>query len=603
MSGAETLPGLLVEQASRRPKTVAIRHKRLGIWREVTWSEYAQAVSAVAHALDDEGVRERDRVALFADNDPRWLYADLGVQALGAASVGLYPALTAAEAAAVIRAAGATIVICSDQEQVDKLLEAGDALPTIAKLVVFDLKGLHTPEYADLPIEAFDALLERGRMLGRERPARFAELVAARRPDEVALVALTSGTTGAAGAALLSHGGEVALARLVASRVALTEDDRGYSVLPLAHATARLFDAYAPLVGGSSVGFPESHETVPRDMAEIAPTVIAASPRSLERIRGEIELRLGRARWFKRTMTRWAVRSLAASGKASLEGRSRGAAGAWLADLLVGRFIRDKAGLGHLRYGGIGGAFVAPDLLSWFWALGVPVREQYGQTETGGIVAAQRGVGDLGTAGPPLGAEVEVRVDGDELFVRSPGLLVGTLAGAATLDDGWFRTGDLGRVDEHGRIVLAGRRAEVVVTAAGAELSPAEIESALKASPYIASAMVIAAGRPFVTAVVELNAEAVADWARSVGVPVSTYAALAENEQVSRLIEGEVQAANARLPAELAVLAFRILPQPLDAELTPTGKIRRAVVETMHAEIIGEMYAEHALAARTPTGA
>jgi long-chain acyl-CoA synthetase len=327
-------------------------------------------------------------------------------------------------------------------------------------------------------------------------------------------------------------------------------------------------------------------------MAEIAPTVIVASPRLLERIRGEVELRMQRAGWLKRTVYRWATRRLALDAESRLAGGSRGAPGAWLGDLVVGRFVREKAGLGRLRYGGIGGAFVAADLLSWFWALRVPVWEQYGQTETGGIVAGQRGIGDLGTAGAPLSRDIEVRAVDGELLVRSPGLLVGTLAGAAPREDGWFRTGDLARVDEQGRIVPAGRKTDLLVTARGDVVSPAEIESALKASPYIAGVVVIAAGRPCVAALVELSLEAVVEWARQAGVPVSTYSALATNDQVIRLIDEEVRSANDRLPSELGVRAFRILPQPLDTELTPTGKIRRAVVEAMHAAVIDEMYAE-----------
>lgn len=602
MSDGTSLPALLEEQAARRPTAVAIRTKRLGIWRELTWSDYAQAVREVALALDDLGVRAGDRVAIFAENDPRWLFADLGVQALGAGSVGVYTALHSSDVAAVVNASGAGIVLCGDQEQVDKLLDVRADLTRLEKIVVFDTKGLHTPEYEDARIEAFDDLRARGRELHGQRPARFSELLAARQPDEVAVVAFTSGTTATPPrGVLLSQSGEVAMARIVAERIGLGVRDRSFSLLPLPHATARLFDAYAPLVAGSSVGFAESAETVAVDIVEIAPTILVATPRLLERVNGEVELRIERASWFKRSVCRWSMRRMTASAEARLAGKRRFSVGGWLGRILVGRWIRDKAGLNELRYGGIGGSFVAPQLLTWFWALGLPMRVLYGQVETGGIVAAQRGTDDLGTAGPPIHADVEARVDDEgELFVRSPGLAVGALDEGSGLlvEDGWFRTGDLARIDGQGRIVPVGRRAHVLVTASGGEVSPAEIESALKVSPYVSSAMVLAAGRPYVTAVIELHQDAVADWARHHGIPVATYGSLAGNARVLELIEAHVQDTNRSLPAAEQVLAFRVLPEPLENELTPTGKIKRAVVEERYMGLIDEMYAEHSLTPR-----
>jgi long-chain acyl-CoA synthetase len=280
------------------------------------------------------------------------------------------------------------------------------------------------------------------------------------------------------------------------------------------------------------------------------------------------------------------------STRARLAGRRGAGVGAALGRALVGRFVVSKAGLGDLRYGGITGSFVAPDLLAWFLALGLPMREQYGQVETGGVVSSQRGIGDAGTAGTPLDPAIEVSVADGELLVRSPGLLVGVLGeDAAPVEDGWYRTGDLGSVDAEGRIVPVGRRAHVLLSAAGDEISPAAIEGRLKASPYIASAMAVAADRPHVTALVELHQESVAEWARRQGVPVTTYASLVTSEAVVGLIDGAVEEANRELPEGSRVEGFRVLPRPLERELTPTGKIRRAVVEAEHAELIEAMYA------------
>lgn len=590
MTQHASLAAVLEERARQRPTAVAIREKRFGLWRETTWAEYAAAVREVALGLDEAGVAAGDRVAIFADNDPGWLYADLAIQALGAASVGIYAGQDPEEVGACLDAAEARIVLCGDQEQVDALRQTtGTRAVVVERVVVSDTTGLHTEEYADAPLETLAELRERGRQRDGGA-ARYAELLAARRPDEVATVAFTSGTTGLPSGVLLSHGGQLALARMVCDRLGLRARDRSFSLLPLAHAGARLFDAYAPLVAGSSVHFAESHDTTPADLAATSPTILLGSPRLLERIKGDVEVRIERAGRFKRAAYRWALRTMTASTKRRLSGERDSGLGAILGRAVVGRFVVRQAGLADLRYGGIAGSFVASELSTWFWALGVPIREQYGQVETGGVVSSQRGLADAGTAGPPLDPAIEIRLDDGELLVRSPGLLVGRLGEPLALEDGWYRTGDLAQLDDEGRIVPVGRRAHVLRTAAGDEISPAEIESTLKVSPYIASAMVVAAGRPFVTAVVELQQESVSDWARRQGIPVTTYASLVTSVAVGELIGRAVDDANRELGAASTIRAFRILPRPLERELTPTGKIRRSVVEAEHAAVIESMY-------------
>jgi long-chain acyl-CoA synthetase len=602
MSDATCLAALLEEQAARRPRAVAMRHKQLGIWHELSWSDYAAAVAEVALGLDAVGVAAGDRVAVFADNSPSWLFADLGIQALGACSVGIYAGIDLDHLVACLERSQPRTLVCGDQEQVDALLEVADRLEgPLGRLVVLDTTGLHTPEYSALELETFDDLRARGREAGGGRE-RYAELLAARRLDEVATVAFTSGTTGLPRGALLANAGQLATARLAAAQLGLGPRDRSFSLLPLAHAAARLYDAHAPLVAGSSVHFAEAHDTTEADLAEISPTTLLGTPRLLERLKGGVDLRMARAGWFKRRAYEAALRAMTRSTEARLAGRSGRSVRAALGRALVGRFIVGKAGLGDLRYAGITGSFVAPELIRWFWALGLPIREQYGQVETGGVVSTQRGLGDAGTAGPPLDPAIEVRVDGDELLVRTPGLLVGALDDEEPpLEGGWLRTGDIGRVDEQGRIVPVGRRANVVVTAAGDEIIPAAIESRLKASPYVASAMVVAADRPHVTAVVELHEESVAEWARRHGVHVTTYASLVESEAVVGLIEAAVVEANSELPEGSRIRAVRILPRPLERELTPTGKIRRKVVEAEHADLIESMYSGADTMA--PTGA
>jgi len=599
LESIQTLPGLLEAQAARRPDGVAIRVKRLGIWREVTWRTYADVVRETALALDAIGVGHGDRVAIYAANDPRWLVADLGAQTVRAVSVGLQAVQEEDELAANLAAAAARVIVCGDQEQVDHVLAVRDRLPPFEQLVVFDMKGLHSPEYHDEPIVSFESFRAQGRTRHEQLPARHAELLAAVSPDDTSVASFTSGTTGLARGVLLSQRGEVATGRLVAARIGMTADDRSFSLLPLGHATARAFDVVAPLVAGSSTNFAESADTVAEDMAELSPTLLVGTPKVFERIRADVEIRAGRASRVKGTAYRFAMRRLAGA----LDARKAGGSARFsrfLGHALVGRWVLAKAGLLQLRYAGVGGAAVAADLLDWFWKLGLPVHEVYGQVETGGIAFAQRGIEDAGTAGTPLGEEIEARVGPDgELLLRAPGLLVGRLDSSegAGLDGGWFATGDLVRLDDHGRLVVLDRRSHMLTTGAGETVSAAEVEIMLARSPYISTAVVIAEDRPFVTALIELHHETVAEWARQREIAVTTYAALAVDDDVRALIGEQVAVANGQLREVARVRAFAVIPRPLHDELTATGKIQRGLVLDRYAALIDELYASPVAAA------
>ena len=294
-TAATTLPALLAEQAAGRPETIALRFKRRGIWHELSWRAYAEFVRDLALAFAELGVGRGDRVAILAENEPSWVFCDLAAQTLGAASVGLYPTWDAPEVAEAMVMSNARIVVCGDQEQVDKVLDSADGMSSVEKIVVLDMKGLHTPDYHQAPLAPFDELRARGAEIAAASPGRFSELVAALRPDDIATIAFTPGTTGSPKGFLLPQGAEVEHARAVAAVFSLRDRDRGYSLLPLAHPTARVFDVYAPLVAGSSTGYAEATDTVLEDLVELAPTVIAGSPRLLERVHGDVQARIARA--------------------------------------------------------------------------------------------------------------------------------------------------------------------------------------------------------------------------------------------------------------------------------------------------------------------
>ncbi len=591
----ETLPALLAARAARGPNDTALRWKRLGIWREFGWAALAESVRDVALALDEAGVGRGDSVVIFAANDPRWLVTDLAVQTLRGASVGLQAVQDPDELAANLTAAGASVVVCGDQQHVDNVLAVRDRSPAFAKLVVFELKGLHTPEYQDEPIVSYDEL----RRLGAERhaalPGRHAELLAATAPDDASVVSFTAGTTGRPRGVLLTQRGQVEMGRMLAAQVGARPDDRGYSLLPLGHATARVFDVVVPLVTGSSLNFPESQETIESDLAELSPTLLVATPRFYARIRSTLELRAARATAFKRAVYRLGMAQLERALAARIRGR-RTSFAERTGRLLVGRWVLDKAGLLNVRYAGVGGAPVAADLLQWFWRLGLPLREQYGQVEAGGIVFAQRGLEDAGTAGAPIGAAVEARVSQDgELLLRTPGQLAGRLDGAhPDLDDGWLATGDLAELDAAGRVVIRDRRSGLLSLSGGGTVSAGRIAGALERSPYVATAVVVAEGRPFVTALIELEPDAVVEWAKERQKPVTTYAALAADADVRRLLSGEVESVNAGLEETERVRDFAITPQPLYDERTATGTVQRDAVLARYGRRADELYADSA---------
>lgn len=594
----DTLPGLLAGQVAQRPNGVALRRKDLGIWQEKTWAEYYAGVRAVAVALDELGIRSGDRVGLVADNEPAWLFVDLGAQSLGALSVAAYPTQVAKEIAYVMSHSRARVAFCGDQEQVDKVLEVRGELAELQRIVVFDMKGV--AEYGDPMIESYADFVGRGRKLDEADPARFERHLHDRDPDDHAFVGYTSGTTGRPKGALLRHRNQVAMARVMAEWAKFTEKDRDFCHFPLPHPAVRVMDAYSALVSGCSVNFPESVVTVREDMIDIAPTFLLGTPRVFELFKADIELRVQRAAWIKRRVYAWGTKTLAGVLERRLAHKSR----PWdpvlrfLAHWLVGRWVLDRSGLLKLRYATLGGASVSPELLKFFWALGLPVFETYGQSETSGIAFSQKHYDDLGTAGWVLpGYEAKIG-EHDELLLSGEGIFAGYLDDpektAAAFRDGWYRTGDIARFDDAGRVIILDREKHVLHTAAGVELSPSEIENKLKLSPYIADAMVIGEGRDYVTALVQIEYETVADWAQSRNLAYTTFYSLTQLTPVQELIWKEVDRANALLDEAKRVRDLRLLPRELDPDLnevTPTRKIKREIVADRFADLIGEMYA------------
>lgn len=593
----QSLAGVLRQQALTRPDVVAIRHKEYGRWHETTWAEFDGYVQAVAFGLRDLEVDAGARCAIISDNEPEWIFADLGTQALGAPSVGIYPIQSSAEVEYILQHSGTEIAFCGDQEQVDKVLQVRSRLTHLRWIVCRDMKGVE--EYQDPMILPFEDLIARGAKLAEAAPpGAWEELLSAIEPDTVAVLGYTSGTTGTPKGAMISHKSVTETARVTAPLIHLDETARVLAQFPLAHPTARNMDVYAAIVGGASINFPESVETVAEAMYEISPTFMTGTPRVYESIAATIQIRAQKASWLKRKVFEQGMAVLEGTlerqlaGKLSVVDRAKH----FLAHLFVARWITDALGMRKMRFAACGGAATSPELLKYFWALGVKVYEAYGQTETAGLVFCQRGLDDIGTAGYPVG-DAEPRIDEHgELLLRGTGIFAGYLDDpartAVALHDGWYHTGDIAKIDERGRLIMLDRDKAIIHATDGSELSPSEIENKLKFSPFIREAMVVGAESTKLCALVQIEFETCADWAQRHNLPYTTFRSLSGLPEIFELVRVEVEKANLRLPVDRRLADFRLLPKELDPdddEITPSFKVKREVVSAKFADLIDEM--------------
>jgi long-chain acyl-CoA synthetase len=560
--GAGSLVELVALQARRAPKATALLHKRHGIWHPMSWAMLEDRVRHAAAALRDLGVRPGEPVLIVSDARPAWLIVDLAIQAVGAVSVAAHPTQSPADLRAMLAGAPVRFGFCGDEDQ---LALAGEALEGLERRIILDPRFQLRSHGADS--ELYYEFLDRG----EGAPAEL-------RPPDVEQTAIgvpSAGSRAAPRIALFSHAAALAGARAGAEWLGLRPGQRNLAVVSPAQAAARVLDLYAPLVAGSTIAFPESPETVPENLLEIAPDFLVLIPRALELLRRDVDLRAAQSGRFKRAVNRWAAARRGGSGPAPRAAR-----------LLVDRAVVAKLGLSRARRVACVGGEPAPELLSFFWNLGVPVAVGYGQAGSLGLVSAQRGPEDAGTAGPPLSG-VEVAAAEGALRVRTPTLAGSYLDGAPVAGaDGWLDTGDRGRLDDEGRVVIEAAGHDIV---GGQHLG--RVESRLRLSPYVAEAVALPTGGGM-RALVQIEVAAVADWALRRGLTGATFAALAASTDVHELIAGEVEKANALLDERERVRDFRLLPRPLSVqsgEMTPTLVVRRGAVEEAFDLLVAEL--------------
>src|SRR5712664_3705532 len=597
--GSGTFPGRLVERARRHGAQIALREKKYGIWQEVTWREYAAHVRAVALGLERLGLLPGDTIAVISGNRPAWLYVELAAQSIGATPLGISVDALPEQVCRVLDHSEARVVLAEDQEQADKVLGVRDGLPRLERIVVDDTRGLET--YRDPMLVSLEHVETQGREIDEAEKGRYESLLAQRGPDDVALLSYTSGTTGTAKAAMISHRNLLAMAAGVTEVDPIREGDEIVSFLPFAWVGEQLISVAMALDVGATVNFPEVPETARDDLREIGPHVMIAPPRFWEAMCSEYQVKIADAGWLKGAAARVALDIGMRVAERRIRRQPVGLALrllAALAHLLTFRALRDRLGLSQVRYAYTGVAALGPELFRFFRAIGLNLKQMYGQTESGGICVLHLDddVRPETVGKPTPGTRIRISEAG-EILVSSPSVFLGYYknpeATAQALDDGWLRTGDAGLMEEDGHLVVIDRLKDVLRLADGSRFSAALIENKLKFSPYVREAVVVGEERPFVVALIQIDMSTVGDWAESSRVPFTTFKDLSGKPEVFALIGREVARVNEDVPGAARIHAFALFDKELDAdddELTRTNKVRRSTILGKYRDMIDGLY-------------
>ena len=599
VDGCDTLPKLFLHRCRTLGGRTAHREKHLGIWKSHSWTGFLDAARAIGLGLAALGLKRGEVVSILSEDNKEWIYADLGIQCMGGIVSGIYPTDSAEQVAFLLENSESRFLFVENAEQLDKFLEIRDRVPEVRKCVVLDREGLH--DFSDGQVLFLDDLYDIGRREHERDTGRFEREAAASRPDDTAILIYTSGTTGRPKGAMISHENIVCSATSALGVLETREGDEQLCFLPLCHVLERLVSVFVPIVAKSVVNFAESVETVFDNLREVSPVSFTAVPRVWEKIHSRVSV-------LSRDATpagRWAYDRALACGlqraarllegrpvPLGLETRFR----FW--DRLVLANLRRMIGLDRARYIATGAAPISPDLVKWYWAIGLVMLEGYGQTESSGVLSVnlpdRHRLGSIGPAVP--GVEMKIAGDG-EIVARGPLVFKGywndPALTAETVREGWLHTGDVGRVDEDGFFWITGRLKDIIITAGGKNISPAGIENRLKFSSYVSDAIVVGDRRRYLTALIMIDRENVERFAQENRVPFSDFASLCAVQPVRELIRAEVEAVNAGLAPVEQIKDFRLIDILLtaeDDEMTPTMKLRRGLVERKHGALIGQMY-------------
>jgi len=580
---------------------VALREKEFGIWQSVTWQDYLTNVQELALGLVALGYQSEDKLAILGDNRPEWLYAELAIQSLGGASVGIFPDSHIDQVKYIIDHSDAVFLVVEDQEQADKFLEIRDQCPKIRHVIVDDMKGMR--HYDDPLLIPLKRVQQMGKELAALEPELYRKYLDGVTEETVAVLAYTSGTTGLPKGAMLTHRNMTKMAVNHDSLDPAHPEDNHVSFLPLPWVGEQMTAVSWNLYKAFTVNFPEKPETVAENIREIGPEILFAPPRFWERLCSDIQVKIQDSVWIKRFFYKLCMPVGYRLADLRLTGEDLGPVDQVLdriCYLLVFRSLKNYLGLANLRNVYTGGAALGPEIFNLFLALGVNIKQIYGQTETSGISVSHRN-GDikLQTVGKPI-PEMEIKIsDTGEILTRGPTVFAGYYkneeATRKTLVDGWLYSGDQGVLDEDGHLVMIDRMKDVMRLADGTKFSPQLIENKLKFSVYISEAVVIGKDQPYVAAMINMDMANVGKWAENAKITYTTYTDLSQKDEVYDLIAREVAQMNASLPKAARVKKFVMLHKELDAdddEMTRTRKVRRSVVEERYSQLIDALYGE-----------
>src|SRR4051812_9724326 len=603
---ADTIARSFLRAVETRGDRPAIREKKFGIWQPISWRQWLQTSKDIAYALHATGFRPGDVASIMANAVPQWVFADMGILCAGGVSSGIYPTDSAAQVEYLINDSRTRVIFIEDEEQLDKVLVCRSRCPTLQRIVVFDMEGLTA--FSDPMVLSLAEFMALGRNHMQGREALWQQMTGSRAASDLAILVYTSGTTGPPKGAMHSNRSVTHQMRHANDLFPSTDQEERLVFLPLCHVAERVGGYYISLALGSVMNFAESPETVPDNLREVQPTAFLAVPRIWEKFYSGVTIALKDATPLQKWMYRRALTLAYRQVDCKLQGdtpslplRLANKAAYWL----VFRNIRRMLGLDRCRLAFTGAAPIAPDLIRWYLALGLDMREVYGQTENCGVATVMPAdrvkLGSVGKAAP--WGEVKISPQG-EILIRGDFLFMGYLnqpeRTAETIDaQGWLHTGDVGSIDNEGFVKITDRMKDIIITSGGKNITPSEIENQLKFSPYVSDAVVVGDKRAYLTCLVMIDQENVEKFAQDHDIPFTNYASLCRAAEIQGLIQREIETVNANFARVETIKKFFLIERqltPEDEELTPTMKLKRNFVNKRYASEIDAMYSDKAVA-------
>ncbi|SVA29266.1 uncharacterized protein METZ01_LOCUS82120 [marine metagenome] len=576
-----------------------MREKHLGIWQSTTWKEYGIAARNTGLALHFLGLRKGEVVSIASEGIPEWLFTDMGTVAAGGISSGVYTTDSSSQVKYLVNDSKTKFYFAENEEQLDKILEVRNECPSLEKIIVYDMEGLHT--FEDDQVISYEDFTKLGEKLNQEQPNLWLSLLNKVLPDDIAILVYTSGTTGPSKGAMINNKNLMYSVNVGLEIFKPKENEEQLSFLPLCHILERSVSVMFPLLSGAVVNFAENIDTVPENIREVSPTVFIAVPRIWEKFYSSITIIMKDATFIGKYFYSLSIRVGSKYKDYFVDGKEPPLTtkiAFWICDQLVLKNIKKLLGLNKCRYALSGAAPISPELINWYLSLGIDMREGWGMTETAGVGTAfytrEIKTGFVGRAVNQ--SEVKIAEDGEILF-KGPGVFCGYLNKPEqtneALVNGWLHTGDVGQLDNYGNMKITDRKKDIIITAGGKNISPSEIENELKFSPFISDAVIIGDKRKFLSCLIMIDEENVIKFAQDYDVPFSNFESLCLRKEIVDLIDNEIAKVNKKFANVEQVKKFSLIDIQLtaeDDELTPTMKLKRKFINEKYNSIIESMY-------------